>query len=230
MPRTARGAFEMLLVTAGVVAGVLFQFSGTSDAPAPKFSDQVVQVTPTRPAEMPEAHDGDPGFNCATDGNHVCSPDNPEGLAAGCYDDGALVVPWTRFDDPHADPLYAQYTSPCQGQAPTQEQQSDRAYAAAQTGTVRTVASVSAPRPAAGTCSEPLPVPPSGTPAPAPSPQPQSRPLVNVNTASVAQLDALPGIGDVLAARIVQLRPYSTVADLHRVARIPAKVFPLVTV
>jgi DNA uptake protein ComE-like DNA-binding protein len=51
-----------------------------------------------------------------------------------------------------------------------------------------------------------------------------------VNTATVAQLEALPGIGTVLAARIVAQRPYSSVADLHRVARIPAKVFPLVTV
>jgi DNA uptake protein ComE-like DNA-binding protein len=221
MPRTARGAVEMLLITAGVVAGVLFQFSGASEAPAPKFSDQVVQVVPARPAEV---HDDDPNFNCATAGNHVCGPGNTEGLAAGCYDDGTLVVPWSQLDDPQAD------TSPCAGQAPTQQEESDKAYAAAQTGTVRTVASVSAPRPAAGSCSEPLPVPPVGTPAPAPAPAPQSRPLVNVNTASVAQLEALPGIGTVLAARIVAQRPFSSVADLHRVARIPAKVFPLVTV
>jgi DNA uptake protein ComE-like DNA-binding protein len=216
MPRTVRSAVEMLLITAGVVAGVLFQFSGTSEAPAPKFSDQVVQVVPARPAVV---HDDDPNFNCATAGNHVCGPDNAAGLAAGCYDDGTLVVPSSQVDDPQAD------TSPCAGQAPTQEEESDRAYAAAQTGTVRTVAAVSG-----GTCSEPLPTPTHSTPTTTPQPQPQTGGKVNVNTASVAQLEALPGIGTVLAARIVAQRPFSSVADLHRVARIPAKVFPLVTV
>jgi DNA uptake protein ComE-like DNA-binding protein len=176
-------------------------------------------------------HEGDPSFNCATMGNHVCGPDNGEGIPAGCYDQGTLVVAWERYDDPAQDTLYGQLTSPCAGQAPTQEEESDAAYAAAQApqdGQVLTVADRT-PRPAAGSCSEPIPHPTS-TPAPAPQPTTNPRPLVNVNTASVAELNALPGIGDVLANRIVQLRPYASVDDLHKVARIPAKVFPLVTV
>lgn len=207
--KVASAALALLGTWAGVA-----QFAEATPAPdAPAVS----VVAPT--AVQEDA----PGFNCATMGNHVCGPDNSEGVAAGCYDDGALVVPWSRYDDPSQDTLYGQLTSPCEGQAPTQEQDSDAAYAAAQ------VQSVSFR--AGSACSEPAKVPtgaPSSAPVPAPSTAP--RPLVNVNTASVAELDALPGIGDVLAARIVAQRPYASVADLHRVARIPAKVFPLVTV
>jgi DNA uptake protein ComE-like DNA-binding protein len=189
------------------------------------------EATPDTPAIVAAAHEGDQGFNCATMGNHVCGPDNGEGIPAGCYDQGTLVVAWERYDDPAQDTLYGQLTSPCQGQAPTQEEESDAAYAAAQApqdGQVLTVADKT-PRPAAGSCSEPIPHPTS-TPAPAPTSTPAPRPLVNLNTATVAELDALPGIGDVLANRIVQQRPYASVDDLHKVARIPAKVFPLVTV
>lgn len=46
--------------------------------------------------------------------------------------------------------------------------------------------------------------------------------LVSLNTASAAQLEELPGIGPVLAERIVKDRerngPFSTVDDLHRVS------------
>lgn len=41
--------------------------------------------------------------------------------------------------------------------------------------------------------------------------------LVDVNTATPAQLDALPGIGPVLAQRIVDGRPYRSVEDLDAV-------------
>lgn len=222
MSGIARFAVKSAIVVAVAAAATLLN----APTPAAPAADAVTTAAVTA-STAAHAQEGEAGFNCATNGTHICGPDNPEGVAAGCYDNGALVVPWTRYDDPHADTLYGQLASPCAGQAPTQEQESDRAYAAAQagTGTVRTVAT-------SGGCSEPAPSAPSGGPVgtPAPAPAPQSGPLVNVNTATVAQLDALPGIGDVLAARIVAQRPYSSVADLHRVARIPAKVFPLVTV
>jgi DNA uptake protein ComE-like DNA-binding protein len=43
---------------------------------------------------------------------------------------------------------------------------------------------------------------------------------VNVNTADVAMLSTLPGVGDALAQRIIAARPYTTVDDLQRVSGI----------
>jgi DNA uptake protein ComE-like DNA-binding protein len=43
---------------------------------------------------------------------------------------------------------------------------------------------------------------------------------VNVNTADVAMLSTLPGVGDTLAHRIIAGRPYKTVDDLQRVSGI----------
>jgi len=48
-------------------------------------------------------------------------------------------------------------------------------------------------------------------------------PSVNINTASVYELDTLPGIGTVLAERIVQCRPYQSVWELDRVKGIGPK-------
>lgn len=80
--------------------------------------------------------------------------------------------------------------------------------------------------------------PPSG---PTPPPQPtgtMSPKLVNLNTATAAELKSLPGIGDVLAGRIVEYReangPFRTVDQLHEVRGVSAKLVenlrPLVTV
>jgi competence protein ComEA len=61
--------------------------------------------------------------------------------------------------------------------------------------------------------------------------------LLNVNTASLDELDTLPGIGPVLAQRIVaerEKRPFASVDDLRRVSGIGPKkleaIRPLVTV
>ncbi|HZK55260.1 MAG TPA: helix-hairpin-helix domain-containing protein, partial [Desulfosporosinus sp.] len=40
---------------------------------------------------------------------------------------------------------------------------------------------------------------------------------VNINTASPQALESLPGIGKVLAKRIIQGRPYSDVREIDRV-------------
>ncbi|MBC7223327.1 MAG: helix-hairpin-helix domain-containing protein [Anaerolineae bacterium] len=73
---------------------------------------------------------------------------------------------------------------------------------------------------------------PPPTEPPAPAAQPSG--LVDVNAATPAQLEALPGIGPALAQRIVEHRPYRTVDDLLEVPGIgPAtleKIRPLVTV
>ncbi len=90
-----------------------------------------------------------------------------------------------------------------------------------------------------GVASAPQPNPPqylrSWVPAPAPSaagnaPQGASPPtqsstgkgLVNINTASMDELEGLPGIGPKLADAIVQHRPYTTVEDLMNVKGIGA--------
>lgn len=64
--------------------------------------------------------------------------------------------------------------------------------------------------------------PPAAAVAPlAPGPAGQAGSLINVNAASAAELESLPGIGAVLAQRIVEDRqangPYTTVDDLLRV-------------
>ena len=46
---------------------------------------------------------------------------------------------------------------------------------------------------------------------------------INVNTATVAELEALPGIGPVIARRIIEGRPYRSVDDLDRVKGIGKK-------
>ncbi len=47
---------------------------------------------------------------------------------------------------------------------------------------------------------------------------------VNVNTASEAELEALPGVGPKMAARIIASRPYSSTADLDQVKGIGPKM------
>ncbi len=79
--------------------------------PADPQGAMTVTYAPEQPVQATIWEDG-PGFNCTTMGNHICGPGNSEGLPAGCYEDlqdaGTLVVAWTRYDDPSADPLWQQ--------------------------------------------------------------------------------------------------------------------------
>ena len=58
--------------------------------------------------------------------------------------------------------------------------------------------------------------------------------MINVNTASLASLETLPGIGPVKAAAIIAERPFGTVEELERVPGIGPKtmeaIAPLVKV
>jgi competence protein ComEA len=46
---------------------------------------------------------------------------------------------------------------------------------------------------------------------------------INLNTATEAELEALPGVGPVIARRIIEGRPYRSVDDLERVKGIGKK-------
>jgi len=49
--------------------------------------------------------------------------------------------------------------------------------------------------------------------------------MININTASVSELDSLEGVGEVRAKLILDNRPYSKVSDLVEKAKIPESVY-----
>jgi len=80
-----------------------------------------------------------------------------------------------------------------------------------------------AARPAPAATAAPAP---AATPAPAAAQPAAASRRVDINTATEAQLDALPGVGPARAKAIVAGRPYSDVKELEVKKVLPAGVLP----
>lgn len=82
----------MKIVAAATIIPAAFIFTaGVLHSTTPIRPDTLIVV----PASYNDVNEDDDAWSCTTMGNHVCGPDNVEGVNAGCYDDDAeMVAPW----------------------------------------------------------------------------------------------------------------------------------------
>lgn len=79
------------------ITGALHGFHGTAYAAVSPQGDTATQGP----------QEDQPGWSCVDDGNRVCGPGNANGVPAGCYDDGGvMVVPWPCHVVPDADGVH----------------------------------------------------------------------------------------------------------------------------
>jgi competence protein ComEA len=92
----------------------------------------------------------------------------------------------------------------------------------------QTAATPTTPAPKTATTAAPAPAAAAKPATPTPSPvaaKPAVTTPININTATSAQLDSLPGIGPVRAGKIISNRPYKSLEELVSKKAIGEKEF-----
>ncbi len=189
----------------------------TARVPAPIFSTSAGPVTIVRAAPG-AGHDASPSAGARPTTDLVQSP-------APIQDDSRDRPAPTPAFDPRSLALTAAPEAGASTLAPYVEQQRPRVVepspAPVRTPTPATRRS---PAPSVVRDTEPAPEPEA---TPAPQTQPSIATRIHVNTATAEQLDLLPGVGPVIAQRIIDERtangPFRDLGDLQRVRGIGPK-------